>query len=122
MRFEGKEYILGDMILRYTADADGRVGMLLYPADCPITEEQRSKAALDPMVQVKLAGDEYQGCYAPGNTMRCGESAMQLLYDSQSVLSLEKGKVIETVLKDARGYEALHRVSWKEGERFVRVD
>lgn len=109
------------MILRYTADAEGRVGMLLYPADCPITEEQRPEAKLDPMVQVKLVGDEYQGCYAPGNTLRCGESAMRLLFDSQSVTTQENGKVIETVLKDARGYEALHRVSWKEGERFVRV-
>ena len=121
MKLEYKEYSLGDMILRYMQDEKGGMGMLLYPADCPVGEEQRPEAAVDPMVQVKLVGDEYQGCYAPGNTMRCGESAMRLRYDSQSVIDREGRKIIETVLKDDRGYEALHRVSWKEGERSVRI-
>ena len=42
------DYRLGDMIARYTEDAEGRVGLLLFPADCPLSSIAEKKAALDP--------------------------------------------------------------------------
>lgn len=42
------DYRLGDMIARYTEDAEGRVGLLLFPADCPVPSLTEKKAALDP--------------------------------------------------------------------------
>ena len=44
------DYRLGDMIARYTEDAEGRVGLLLFPADCPVPSLTEKKAALDPLV------------------------------------------------------------------------
>lgn len=46
------DYRLGDMIARYTEDAEGRVGLLLFPADCPLSSIAEKKAALDPLVQI----------------------------------------------------------------------
>lgn len=116
-----KEYQFGDMMVRYDMDEELHVGMLLYPAERKPDRETKKRAALDPMVQVKLTGDIYQGCYAPGNTLRNGESTQKLTLKSQKLTQEEKSQVIETILQDERGYQAVHRVIWGEGERFIRI-
>ncbi len=116
-----KEYQFGDMILCYISDEEGRTGLTMYPADCPVPEGIEKKAALDPLVQVKLAGDVYKGGYAPGNTLRCGESAMSLILKEQTLEKDGGRQCVRTVLEDARGYRAVHTVSWEEGDPFVRM-
>lgn len=143
-----KEYILGDMAVCYEWNEAGNVGLILYPADCPLSEmdcarewakaTERSdcgdtepemvsnilskQAALDPLVQVKLCGDMYQGAFAPGHTMRMGESTRRLVFESQKIKNEGEKTVIETVLKDDRGYQAVHRVCHQDGDRFLTVD
>ena len=140
-----KEYTLGDMTLRYEWNEAGNVGLILYPVDCSLPEMDCSRAweegsgngaaqmepdgkimckqaALDPLVQVKLCGDMYQGAFAPGHTLRMGESTRRLVYESQELKKEEHQTVIETVLKDDRGYRAVHRVHYQEGDRFLTMD
>lgn len=118
-----KDYTLGDMNLRYTIDDSGVTGFSMYPVDCPLPEEDLPKLLkeTDPLVQVKITGDMYRGCYAPGITMRNGETAMSLKYKEQDVREENGGIVIDTFLEDARGYSAIHRVCWKCGDPFVTV-
>ncbi len=117
-----KEYQFGDMILCYISDEEGRTGLMMYPANCPIPEGIEKRAALDPLVQVKLAGDVYKGGYAPGNTLRCGESAMSLILKEQTLERDGRRQCVRTVLEDARGFGAVHTVSWEEGDLFVRMN
>lgn len=118
---ETREYRLGDMVAQYIKDEEGHVGLRMLPADCPAKEESKKHSRMDPLVQVKLSGDIYQGSYGLGSTLRCGESTMRLRFERQS-LSGEEERIIETVLADDRGYEAAHRLYWREGDRFVTMD
>lgn len=118
-----KEYTVGDMLLRYAIDDMGRVGFSIYPVSCPLPEKPLPKelGETDPLVQVKIGGDTYRGCYAQGHTMRSSETAMSLKYKGQDVRNEEEGLVIDTILEDVRGYQAVHHVCWRKGDPFVTV-
>ena len=116
-----KEYVLGDMVVRFVVDEDQHVGMQLYPVDMPIPMEIKKTAKLDGMVQLKLSGDVYQGAYAPGNTLRNGESVKQLTFFSQEEILAENSQTIITTLRDQRGYEARHFLSWEEKSKSVEI-
>ncbi len=115
------EYILGDMALYYLQDEKGRTGLMICPADLPLPEKTEKKAAMDPLVQIKVLGDMYPGGYASGNTMRRSESAMGLVMKEQSLEESENGRCVRTVLEDQRGCRVVHRASWEEGDHFVRI-
>lgn len=95
-----KEYTLGDMLLRYAIDDTGCTGFSIYPVSCPLPENALEKELreTDPLVQVKITGDMYRGCYAPENTMRNGETAMSLKYKEQDVRKEDEKLVIDTIL------------------------
>ena len=116
-----REYQFGDMIIRYDLDEEHHVGMILYPAEKIPVKEPEKQATLDPMVQVKLTGDMYQGCYAPGNTLRNGESTQRLKMAAQDLIERDGKKIIRTTLKDERGYQAVHDVIWEKEARFIRI-
>lgn len=115
------EYKLGDMAARYILDLGGHAGFELYPAALPVPELRDKAAKLDPMVQIKLAGDIYNGAYAPGNTLRNGESVNRLLYKSQNALEDEEALTIITDLADSRGYEVQHYLRWEKGTAFITM-
>ena len=115
------DYRLGDMIARYTEDAEGRVGVLLFPADGPVSSIAEKKAALDPLVQIQFAGDVYSGGYAMGNTLRNGESTLRMRKKEQELKREGDVTRIETLLADDHGNEVLHTLTWQEGDRFVRT-
>ena len=115
------DYRLGDMMARYTEDAEGRVGLLLFPADCPVPSLTEKKAALDPLVQIQFAGDVYSGGYAMGNTLRNGESTLRMRKQAQEMKREGDLTRIETLLADDRGNQVLHTLTWQEGDRFVRT-
>ncbi len=121
-----REYRLGDMTLRYERDEEDRIGLVMYPPGLPLPLQTKKQAAMDPLVQVKLAGDVYTGGYAQGGTLRQSQSTMALhlveqKMEQQAFLKDGARQCVKTVLADARGYEAVHTVSWEEGDRFVRM-
>lgn len=118
-----KEYELGDMIARYRVDEEGHVGLLLFPKSMPANEitPEYKKAKLDSFVQLKLSGDTYQGAYAPGNTLREGESVQRMKFSSQFLEEQGEDKCISTVLEDDRGYKVKHILSWQKDKPYVRL-
>ena len=116
-----KEYRIGDMTARYLLDAEQHVGLELYPADMPVPENPDKKAKLDGMVQIKLAGDTYNGAYAPGNTLRNGESVLRLHYKKQEAVRKGGTLTIVTYLWDSRGYGVRHYLQWEQGGTAARM-
>ncbi|MGI5884539.1 MAG: glycoside hydrolase family 36 protein [Candidatus Spyradocola sp.] len=115
------DYRFGDMVARYTEDAEGRVGLLLFPADCPVEKIAQKQAALDPLVQIQFAGDRTSGGYAAGSTMRCGESTLRLRKVGQTCAHEGEETRVETQLEDDRGNRVVHVLTWQEGDRFLRA-
>lgn len=115
------EYKLGDMTARYLLDEEQHVGLELYPSHMPVPEHIEKKSKLDAMVQVKLSGDIYNGAYAPGNTLRGGESVQRLHYINQESLEGENKQTIITHLQDDRGYKVRHILYWEQGRPWVRM-
>lgn len=115
------DYKFGDMTVRYTEDQEGHVGLMLFPGECLVERLPEKKAALDPLVQIQFAGDIYNGGYAPGQTLRNGESTWRMKKKSQEFKRQGKESRVETLLEDDRGNQVLHTLTWAEGERFVRT-
>lgn len=116
-----QKYILGDMCACYERSPEGMVGLTLCPAGHALPDRIHKQAALDSMVQLKIEGDTYNGAYAPGNTLRNGESVRRLCYESQEKKEESGVTTITTRLKDDRGYEVAHVLSWDKDERVFRI-
>jgi alpha-galactosidase len=116
-----KEYILGDMVARYTVDEKQHIGLQLYPSSMPPPNQIQKRAKLDGMVQLKITGDIYPGGYASGNTLRNSESVERLTFKHQEVLLKEDGQTVITYLADQRGYEIRHYLHWENGEKTVEL-
>ncbi len=115
------EYRLGDMIARYVKEPKtGCVGFFLLPDGADLEEQERS-AALEPLVQFKLAGDIYNEAYAMGVSLRNGETVRRLAFREQSCEETEKELLVHTVLEDDRGYRAAHHLRWVKGTAYVRI-
>ena len=117
-----KDYPLGDMVARYVTDEEKRqVGLMLLPADLPLEAFHEKKEAVDSLVQVKFTGDIYNEAYALGNSMRNGESVRRLAFREQRVREESDRLTIETVLEAPGRYEAVHHLSWRQGDPYVRI-
>ncbi len=115
------EYKLGDMIAHYTLDEDNIAGFILLPADFMPDPDISKNAKQENLVQIKYAGDTYNEAYAGGLTMRNGESCRRLKYDRQEVSQEDDELVITTYLKDDRGYEVHHILSYRAGSHHARM-
>ena len=114
--------ICGDMILIYEEDEkSGQAGFYLIPTGFEERETEDKFYRLNSMVQYKLVGDIYPGAYGNGATYHNSESAKRLRYDSQTVMETEEGIQIDTLLRDERGYEMHHLVTWHAGESSVEI-
>ena len=78
-------YQFDDMVVCYEINDEKQVGLFLYPADMPLEKCANPDTAIDSLVQLKIAGDMYNGAYAPGNTLRNGESTIRMKYVSQKL-------------------------------------
>ena len=117
-----KDYSLGDMVARYVTDAEKKqVGLMLLPADLPLEELYEKKEAVDSLVQVKFTGDIYNEAYAMGNSMRNGESVRRLTFREQRAADEDGRLTIETVMEAPGKYEVVHRLSWRQGDSYVRI-
>ena len=117
-----KEYVLGDMVARYETNEEKQVGLILYPVGKPLPNAVEKEAVLDSMVQFKLLGDAFEGCYAPGNTMRNSESVKRLKFQEQKVEESDKDTTISTVLYDERGYQVEHKLRWKQNAPYLETE
>ncbi|MGL6201674.1 MAG: glycoside hydrolase family 36 protein [Lachnospiraceae bacterium] len=116
-----KEYVLGDMVVRYRTDETGKqVGLMLLPKE-PESCEYTKEEALDSLVQYKLAGDIYDEAYAMGNSMRNSESVRRLELKCHQAEEADGGLVIKTILKDERGYEVTHILKWIQEKPYLRI-
>lgn len=116
-------YTLGDMRAVYYLTDTGNVELLLIPENMAdeIRETKQSKG--NSLVQVKLLGDNYAGSYAGGLTMLGSQTTECFIYDFQEMVEEKESSVISiyTHLKDGRGYEIIHRLSWHRGDYAVEA-
>lgn len=85
-----KDYVLGDMTVRYLTDERKKqVGLALLPTDMPVFGQAARNEHIDPLVQLKVAGDIYHTPYAMGNSMRNSETVRKLEFQVQEDLMLE---------------------------------
>ncbi|MGN0662590.1 MAG: alpha-galactosidase, partial [Faecalibacterium sp.] len=85
----------------------GVVELLLLPADLPQTT-LRTDCAAEPLVQLKLLGDDAPTYFSQGRTMRNGPSVRALRFSGQRVEEQEASAQIVTTLTDPRGYLCRH--------------
>lgn len=117
-----KEYLLGDMRIRYVTDEEKKqVGLVLLPKDLPYPASVNKQMKIDSLVQIKVTGDVYDEAYALGNSLRNGETVRRLAFEGQR--EEEKGgrRIITTWLRDERGYWVAHVLTWKYGTPYVRI-
>ncbi|HWT74447.1 MAG TPA: glycoside hydrolase family 36 protein, partial [Mobilitalea sp.] len=117
-----KEYQLGDMVVQYYIDnITKNVELILLPLNTSPLPWNEKNQVVDSLVQLKLVGDTYPGGYAGGGTMRQGESVLRLEYDKQEEESFDNRTEIITRLKDKRGYEVEHCLTWYKGDESVEM-
>ncbi len=117
-----KEYVLGDMTVRYVTDEmRQKIGLVLLPADIPYPDKIEKNMKVDSMVQVKAAGDIYEEAYAQGNTMRNGETVRRMSFYGQEAEEGADGTVVTTTLIDDRGCLVHHILSWKKDTPYIRI-
>ena len=69
------------------------------------------------LLQVKLAGDIYTGCYSPGVSMYQSVESLPFYYSAQSVKEEGDTFFVITEFKDDRGLKASHFLKYRRGER-----
>ena len=114
---EISRYTLGDMTLVYLLEEDfNTAGFYVIPASMNGQEEKEKFYRINSLVQLKLVGDIYPNCYGHGSSMRNSESSNLLDYQSQEVVEDGEKTYIYTYLKDNRGYDVTHVVTYYEGD------
>lgn len=120
-------YKLGDMQAVYILNGESQTPeLLLLPEGMEWHPRNREHAFSDSLLQLKLQQDGARDGYSYGVTLRQGLSVDAFLYDDQELIEdidpiSGKGRMrIETTLKDKRGYEAVHTLSYVKGDRAAR--
>lgn len=110
---------IGDMVVKYELEEEsGLAGFSVIPAGMDgmeLIEDKEYHVAS--MVQLKLTGDAQAGDYGNGFTYRSCETSRVFRYDSQTIAQTEEKTVIDTLLRDKRGYVVHHIVTYYEGDK-----
>ena len=115
------DYELGDMRAVYLLDEERQlVELLLLPEGKEILPLEQKQQNIDPLIQLKMAGDVYTGSYAGGATMHQSESCYAMKYQRQESVNTPEGKTVRTFCRDDRGYETIHTLVFRRGERTLR--
>lgn len=115
-------YTLGDMTLVYQLEDEfNTAGFYMIPANMNGRDKEEKFYRINSLVQYKLAGDKYPNCYGHGSSMRNSESSNLLDYQSQEQLEDEEKIIINTYLKDNRGYEVTHMVTYYKGDYSIEM-
>lgn len=83
------------------------VELLLVPAG---SEKKivRSDYEAEPLIQIKLLGDDYAASFSQGRTMRNSPSVKAMRYQHQAVTQSSLETCVKTTLTDDRGYRYIH--------------
>lgn len=121
-RKELSSYKIKDMILSYHQDIEHDwTGMTLIPA-CMEEEVVKSKLYdVEPLIQVKIIGDNYPFNYSQGRTLRNSQTARAMRFVEQKVFSEESKTTIVTFLEDSRGLCYEHYVSYFDSSNAIEV-
>ncbi len=132
-------YRCDDMTVLYPWDEPaGRVGLWLVPtaladrivarrpfldeADAPHMPGPPARAwAVEPLVQLAVAGDAAPDGFAQGRTMRNAPAARGLRYREQEVARTDEGLLVITRLEHASGYVCEHHLSHRRGDAALRA-
>lgn len=112
---------LGDLTLTYWLGEQSRqAGLSLVPTSlasltCP------KPCRVEPLVQLKLIGDDYPGNFSQGRTMRGSASTQKMYYKDQRVFREANRLCIETRMEDERGFVCFHRLYHTDGAGFVTI-
>lgn len=108
--------MLGTAAVRYYIETDTKVaGMILMPENRSHDAISDKDCKIEPLVQVKIQGDDYPGGFTHGHSMRSSETVFRFRYEAQQVLEENDSKTIVTLLKDDRGLTIEHRLTWHYG-------
>lgn len=125
MRNTIAEYNIHDMKLIYergiTRKGNDCTGMVLVPADMADQIAADKEYDIEPLIQVKIVGDDYPFNYSQGRTMRNSRTTMEMSYGGQEIRKQDGRKTIVTFLKDGRGIEYEHYVSFFEDSEALEV-
>ena len=112
---------LGDMEASYWLSEDGgAVGFELNPAGLEARRAEKRQDA-DPLVQLRLRGDDFPFGFANGHTLRNGASARRFRYQGQTVESAGGVRRVVTTLAAPGGLSVEHHLDYHEGEPGVEV-
>lgn len=107
---------LGDMVAFYLLEEKGSVDLRLVPASKEQEIRELKYSQGECLVQAKILGDRYSGAYAPGTSLRNSDTVDACRYEKQQTRQEGDRFVIETVLRDERGYRYIHELGWTKGE------
>lgn len=113
------EFGFGSTLVRYYIETETQnVGMLLIPKSRASEVPEHGKdCRIEPLVQVKVQGDDYPGGFAHGHSMRSSRAVFGFKYHSQQVLEERDSKTIVTVLQDDRGLIVEHHLTGYDGQQ-----
>ena len=110
------EFLFGDLLLSYSLDEKGRMGMALIPAE--MKEKALTKEYTpEPLVQLHARGDRFPNGYGNGHTLACTSASDALKFVCQQ----NEGGTVVTTLADDTGRTVRHRVAWEEGLQALKV-
>ncbi|MEG0452109.1 MAG: alpha-galactosidase [Coprobacillus sp.] len=113
-------YLLGDMGLSYTKSINRNgcevVGMKLYPLTM-VHAIKEDVDDIEPLIQVKIMGDDYPFNYSHGRTMRNSQSTFQMKLKAH----YKKGNTIITEFVDSRDIVYKHYVCYHKKSKSVEI-
>ena len=114
------QYTLGDMELTYLMDPQGRVGMMLLPANLADRAEYLS-GNIESLVQLYIRGDSLPGGFSNGLTLSETGSTHSMTYRDQTVTQGAGETVITTLLENDRGHRLIHKIICRDPARAFAV-
>lgn len=101
------------IVVRYYIDTDSKnVGLALIPHNMIHNAAIVKNCSLDPIVQIKIAGDDYPDGFSHGLTMRNSQSTTNFKFEKQFIIEEKNSNTVVTVLKDERNFCIEHRLKW----------
>lgn len=98
-------YIFGDINIIFERDEENGVGLCILPQKYSEKISIKKEYKVEPLVQIKLIGDDYPFGFSQGRTMRNSETTRRIKFEDQKRICIDDNisKII-TTLKDDRGY------------------
>ncbi len=114
---------LGDMTCIFEKDNENqKVGFSVIPSEMQDKLVMETKNyRVNNMIQLKIMGDVYPGCYGNGGTMHNSGSTDLMICQSQKVVDTSFGKEIHTYFEDERGYQVENIISYYDGEESIEM-